>query len=45
MIIFLQVLMGVTEESSPGQNATLQLIQVWKGWNFGIYFPCQIFSA
>lgn len=45
MIICLQVLVGITEELSPGQNATLKLIQVWKGWNFGIYFLCQIPSV
>lgn len=37
--------MEITEQLSPGQNATLQLIQVWKGWNFGIYFLARFFSV
>lgn len=34
--------MAITEKWSPGQNATLQQIQVWKGWHFWVYFPHQI---
>lgn len=35
----------ITEESSLGQNAVLQLIQVWKGWYFQGHFTRQITSV